>query len=182
MCEGFDQTHDIRVDQSSTSTLSSMAEDGQTVLRHILEAPMDAQMASGDNAEADKQNFEKLQGAYRACMNETAIKARGIEPVVYLVRELLEHADVSNSEVATSSSRTSRKFDLPRALSFLMSIGVAPLIELGIEVGRCIDTIVRSSLTCCRPMRRTRTLTCFILYHPELSVFLPRNTIRIHAW
>jgi len=141
MCEGFDQTHDIRDDQSGISTLSVMAEEGQTVLRHILEAPFPDAMSLGENADADRDNFDKLQNGYQACMNETAIELRGFEPVADIVRHLRdrlhEHGSArelpSPSRTASGDEQKSHSLQLSKLLSYFMTIGVWPLIGLNIQ-------------------------------------------------
>lgn len=147
MCEGFDQTHDIRDDQSSTSTLSVMAEEGQTVLRHILEAPFPDAMPLGENAEADKHNFEKLQGGYQACMNETAIKLRGFQPVADIVRDLRnrlhEHGFERQleSRIASGHEQKSHSSQLSKVLGYFMAIGIEPLIALNIQARLETDAV-----------------------------------------
>lgn len=39
VCDGFNNRHDIPQDLSSYSTGTIMSENGQTILRHILESP-----------------------------------------------------------------------------------------------------------------------------------------------
>lgn len=143
MCEGFDATHDLRPDQSDVSSLSVLAERGQALLRHILEAPFSKTMASGKHSHVDKDNFEKLHDAYGACLNETAIKSKGADPLIKLVQHVTE---IFKSEKSWTET-----------YSFLMSVGIEPLISLDIQVRIIFQTRVKSSLTTVRLMRKIQT-------------------------
>lgn len=123
MCEGWDNAHDLRPDQSDASSLSVLAERGQTLLRHILEAPFPKSMDLGKHSSLDEENFEKLQDAYGACLNETAIKSRGAAPLKDLVEKA--RASFKNNNSSTTS--------LSQTCSYLMSIGIEPLVSLDIQ-------------------------------------------------
>jgi len=124
MCEGFDNSHDLRPDQSDVGTLSVLAERGQALLRRLLEAPSTSAKSAGKASSADKANFEKLQDAYVACLNETTIKAKGAAPLINILKKV--HA--------TFDSQGSEELSLLRTFSFLTSIGVEPLVQFGIQV------------------------------------------------
>lgn len=140
MCEGYEQTHDIRSDQSTVGTFNQMSEDGQTLLRHILEAPFPHALASGNDAEDDKKNFEKLQNGYRACMNESEIEKRGFSPLSDVIAELL-----NIDEDVASTVQDGKK--LAHMLAYLSSIGVEPLISLGIQASRRSNSYFLNLLT-----------------------------------
>ena len=36
-CQGWDSRHDLRPDQGQTNVFNTIAEDGETIIRHILE-------------------------------------------------------------------------------------------------------------------------------------------------
>ncbi|KAI1187961.1 peptidase family M13 [Nemania serpens] len=94
VCDGFNARHDIPEDRSSFSTASIMYDNGQTTLRHILESsypgdskhssfsPMNLQKLA---ASTDEENFLAMKESYNACMNETALKAIGLTPLIDLI-------------------------------------------------------------------------------------------------
>lgn len=128
MCEGFDEAHDMRPDQSSVGSLSVIAERGQAILRHILEesTPLSKAQAKGEGS-IEKENREMLQAAYGACMNESEVNMEGAAPLLELTKEAsgLFGADGKG---------------LSKSLAFLMSVGVEPLIGLDIEASICTQT------------------------------------------
>jgi len=120
MCDGWDQTHDLRSDQSEAGSFSVLAERGETLLRHILEAPYPENMTSGQDSSVEKENFEKLQDAYDSCMNETVIHSKGAAPLLALMKQVREMSGADQP--------------LSHVLSFMMEIGIEPLVTLGIDV------------------------------------------------
>ncbi|OJJ87414.1 M13 family metallopeptidase [Aspergillus glaucus CBS 516.65] len=81
VCGGWRARHDMRPDQGSIFAGTSMAENAQTRLRHILEAP-DAPPSE------DKENFGKLKAAYKACLDESTISNRGSKPLEHVLAQL----------------------------------------------------------------------------------------------
>ncbi|KAJ6028245.1 hypothetical protein N7540_003821 [Penicillium herquei] len=81
VCGGWRENHDMRSDQGSIFAGTIMEENGQTRLRHILER-------SEAPEAADAGNFKKLKDAYNSCLNEAAVRERGIEPLVKLLEKL----------------------------------------------------------------------------------------------
>lgn len=122
MCEGFDATHDFRSDQSDIGSLSLLAERGQALLKHILEAPM-PKVTLTEASSVDEHNFVKLRNAYGACLNETAIAEQDAGPLHELVEEIWKAGAES----------------LAQANIFLASIGVQPFLELDIRVRGVLD-------------------------------------------
>ncbi|ODM22075.1 hypothetical protein SI65_02921 [Aspergillus cristatus] len=81
VCGGWRARHDMRPDQGSIFAGTAMAENAQTRLRHILEAP-DAPSSE------DKENFGKLKAAYQACLDESTINKRGSKPLEHVLAQL----------------------------------------------------------------------------------------------
>lgn len=123
MCEGFDNTHDLRPDQSDVGSFSVLAERGQSLLRHILEAPMPKSTFS-ESLSVDEDNFDKLRDAYDACLNESAIAEINVTPLNETVQMVLQFFEADKDT----------KKSLSEANSFLLSIGIQPFIELDIRV------------------------------------------------
>ena len=116
-CEGFDRTHGLRAEQSTTQTLTIMGETAQNVLRQVLESPT-PNMYTGSSLEQD--NFEKLQTAYNTCMNETAIQLVGNDPLLEVLKGL---QDIDKS----------REVTITAGVEYLMGLGQSALIGMGVS-------------------------------------------------
>lgn len=91
VCGGWGDRHELREDQGDVFTGVLMAEQSELLLRHVLESSYsneDTKSASG--SALDKANFIKMQTAYKACMNEDAIKSAGVRPLLEVLRKVEE--------------------------------------------------------------------------------------------
>lgn len=122
VCGGWRERHDMRADQGSVFAGTIMAENAETNLRHILERPK-----APDSA--DNNNFEKIQAAYHACLDESVIKQRGSKPLDELLASLQKIYPSQAGLIAGTQDH------LTNALLFLMKSGVEPLVSSGISVG-----------------------------------------------
>lgn len=117
-----------------TGTL--MAERAKSILRHVLEAPYPSKSKHSDfspanlitvSKSADEANFDKLQTAYDACMDETKISEKGLAPLQSLVahvQKLLpgDMRNVTHDDVAS----------IHQTLTFLQHAGVNALVAVGV--------------------------------------------------
>jgi endothelin-converting enzyme len=79
----------------------------------------------------DQQNFDKLKGAYDACMDEKTIKQAGIRPLAGILRQV---AEMAKSEDSNALSDT---------VLFLHKLGVTSLLSLGASADdKDPDTVV----------------------------------------
>jgi endothelin-converting enzyme len=79
----------------------------------------------------DQQNFEKLKGAYDACMDEETVKQAGIKPLGTILRQV---AEMSKSGDTSALSDT---------VLFLHKLGVTALVSLGASADdKDPDTVV----------------------------------------
>ncbi|TLD25650.1 hypothetical protein PspLS_06072 [Pyricularia sp. CBS 133598] len=97
VCGGWRQVHSLRSDQGLASSLSVMGDNGQNLLRTILESPYPDQSTHSnfsprnlavDPADIDRENFNQLQRAYNSCMAVNELKKVGIEPIQVVLSEL----------------------------------------------------------------------------------------------
>jgi hypothetical protein len=122
-------------------------------LRDIFSGPYPStspQKNLPDPTEAvDVQNFQKLQDAYNACLNETAIDELGAKPLRTLLENVIEKYPVDSTchpiKFQMSSAddlsplkdgeRCSETEDsLTQVIQYLQSIGVSALFFLGVSV------------------------------------------------
>jgi endothelin-converting enzyme len=102
VCGGWAETHDLRPDQGDIFEGTMMAERSQQILRHVLEGSYEdlrfsglskaaiAALTTSEEDNVDRANFEKLQTAYKTCLDEKEIEARGIKPIVPVFAKLEE--------------------------------------------------------------------------------------------
>ncbi|KAJ5093084.1 hypothetical protein N7456_008945 [Penicillium angulare] len=116
VCGGWRERHDMRSDQGSIFAGTIMEETGQTRLRHILER-------SEAPDSADTENFKKLKNAYGACLDEPAIRKRGIKPLVEVLEKLHKIYPANDETTEDSGSH------LTDAIVFLIQSGREALID-----------------------------------------------------
>ena len=157
VCEGFDEKHDLRPDQSSIFTPTIMAEHGQQILRHVLESPYPVDEGVFEaHSSAKKEIFDKLQSAYDSCMDEGRIKAAGSGPLLAVLKQIEDHFPAAKPQSlfengpgfpkeAQKSLSSERRHQLPETVSYLNSIGVTAIISLGVGADdKDPDTVVVS--------------------------------------
>ncbi|KAK6085991.1 endothelin-converting enzyme [Seiridium cupressi] len=137
VCDGFNDRHDIPADRSSYSTITSMFETGQTIIRHILEGeyPGGSKHSSFSPrnlvsiaSSTDEDNFNKMKEAYSACANETALKEIGVQPLVSLIQEVADSFPVKKGNDSLFTERDSVK--LSDTILLLEKWGVSPFVYL----------------------------------------------------
>ena len=144
VCEGWDLRNDLREDQSDAFTGTLMNEESQLLLRHVLESSYSEIMSSGkDSSGVDKDNFQKMQDTYNACMAESLIKKQGSAPLLELLEKLEEnfpvdrprqHAFPKMDPQQQKGLFYSGETPLSNAISYLMSIGVDAMLSFGVSV------------------------------------------------
>ncbi|KAF2671746.1 endothelin-converting enzyme [Microthyrium microscopicum] len=138
VCGGWRERHDLRPDQGDAFTGTSMAENSQQLLRHILEADYpEKSMHSyfsparlgASSKSADEQNFQKMRDAYDACLDEPTIKNLGVEPLLKVVNTIKEKFPAKSPE--SKMSQDEKTSAIKDTLVYLSSIGVSALVSPG---------------------------------------------------
>lgn len=120
VCGGWRQVHTLRSDQGLANALSVMSDNGQSLLRTILESPypddsthsnFSPRNLAEDPADLDRENFNQLQRAYNSCMAITEIRKVGIEPIQVVL-----------SEVESTMKDTK---DLSETILYMEKLGIA---------------------------------------------------------
>ncbi len=147
VCEGWEEKHDLRADQSSSFMGTIMAENSQQILRHVLESPYsDSHQMVEISSSTEQQIFSKLQGQYNACMDEEKIKKIGSDPLLEVLRKIGELFPAAEPQVAPHILHGQNQKNLlansdnklSNAIIYLESIGVTALVDFGIGV--CIPS------------------------------------------
>lgn len=111
----------MRSDQGSVFTGTIMEENTQTRLRHILERPEAPESSDSDN-------FRKFKAAYGACLDESTIRGRGIQPLAEMLAELQQIYPTKGGLVSGTQDH------LTDAILYLMKSGVEALVSSGVSV------------------------------------------------
>jgi predicted metalloendopeptidase len=150
-CGGWEQRVEIPSDRSRYGTIDQVSEDNDRVLRDIFSGAYPSSTPKKnlpDPTEAiDVQNFEKLQDAYSACLNETIIDDLGETPLLALLETVIMKYPVeskcnpikfqnSQGGVGTESEERclEKKGSLTDVLEYLQSIGVGAFFSLVVTV------------------------------------------------
>lgn len=124
-CGGFDAVHEIREDQISVGSLQIMSEEGELILKRILESPAPQDTSLFWTASSpDKEIFTKLQDGYNACMNETLLRSIGSKPLLKLIYQL--------GELYPVKTPFGKDTSLTDAVGFMTTIGARSPISLGV--------------------------------------------------
>lgn len=125
-CEGFDAIHEMREDQTSVNSLQVMSEEGQLILKRILESPAPQSTSLFWTASSpDQEIFSKMQDGYNACLNETLLKSIGAKPLIDLLTKVGQLYPVKQPKSKKDTSLTD-------AVRFLISRGVRTPISIGV--------------------------------------------------
>ncbi|KAJ5761013.1 hypothetical protein N7520_008169 [Penicillium odoratum] len=119
VCGGWRERHDMRSDQGSIFAGTLMEDTVQTRLRHILERS-EAPEAN------DTENFKKLKDAYDACLDESTIRSRGVQPLVEIMKKLQSIYPADENALGTEANLTD-------AFLFLIQSGVEALASLSVS-------------------------------------------------
>ena len=156
-CGGWEQRVEIPSDRSRYGTIDEVSEANDRVLRDIFSGRYPSSTPKKnlpDPTEAiDVQNFEKLQDAYNACLNETAIDELGPAPLVSLLENIITKYPVEssckpikfqgpeNSELIHDVKEhcIESKGSLTEVIEYLQSIGVGALFSLVVTVSPALD-------------------------------------------
>jgi|SRR5579859_357083 len=156
-CGGWEQRVEIPSDRSRYGTIDEVSEANDRILRDIFSSRYPSSTPKKnlpDPTEAiDVQNFEKLQDAYNACLNETAINELGPAPLVSLLENVIAKYPVESScnpikfqgPETSEVIRTAKedcmesKDSLTEVIEYLQSIGVGALFSLVVTVLPAID-------------------------------------------
>jgi Peptidase family M13 len=151
-CGGWEQRVEIPSDRSRYGTIDELSEANDRVLRDIFSGHYPSSKPKNnlpDPTEAiDVQNFEKLQDAYNACLNETAIDGLGATPLVALLENVIAKYPVESScnpikfqnpgiseHVQPAREHCSEsKGSLTEVIEYLQSVGVGALFSLVVTV------------------------------------------------
>lgn len=152
-CGGWEARTEIPSDRGRYGTIDQASGEIDRILRDIFSGPYPStspQTNLPDPTEAvDVQNFQKLQDAYNACLNETAIDELRAKPLQALLETVIEKYPVDSTchpiKFQMSSADdipplkdgehcSETKDSLTQVIQYLQSIGVGALFSLVVTV------------------------------------------------
>lgn len=105
-----------------------MSEEGQLILKHILESSSPQSTSLFWTASSpDQEIFGKMQDGYNACLNETLLKSVGAKPLIELLTELGRIYPVKSTYLLKKDT------SLTDAVQFLIGRGVRTPISIGVS-------------------------------------------------
>ena len=158
-CGGWESRVEIPPDRSRYGTIDEVSEANDRILRDIFSKPYPSRSPKKnlpDLTEAiDVQNFQKLQDAYNACLNETAMDELGVKPLLALLENVIakypvdskchpikfQNTDAQRGEAGDSPHCSEIKDPLTDVIEYLQSIGVGALFSLVVSVCRASHNI-----------------------------------------
>jgi Peptidase family M13 len=137
---------------SAISVGSIMGDVNRNLLHAVLEGSYaDNSSFSAVNRTFDRANFDKMKVVYNACMNEDAIKARGVTPLRTLLDDF-EKIYPLNGKGDAKGSNT----ELTNTLVWLSKHGVSGLVSVDTGVSFDILTLFLRFVTVERRMTNLR--------------------------
>jgi predicted metalloendopeptidase len=157
-CGGWEKRVEIPSDRGRYGTIDEASEANDRILRDIFsgEYPFNPPKNNlPDPKQAvDQQNFEKLQDAYQACLNETTINEVGAAPLLAILENIIAKYPVESAchpmkfkaspdkslpNVDTDKKCSDSKDSLTDVIEYLQSIGVGALFSLAVTVRNSIS-------------------------------------------
>ncbi|KAL7629545.1 hypothetical protein AAE478_001066 [Parahypoxylon ruwenzoriense] len=133
VCGGFRERHVIPEGRNDVRESDSMDDANYVLMRHILESPYNTTWDSPGSV--DEQNFKKLVTGYNACMNETAIRAQGIQPLVSFLENITESFPITPEEYGRSDTFSSKDYkSFSKTYLFLTQHGIDPFLGLSVSL------------------------------------------------
>jgi endothelin-converting enzyme len=133
VCGDWATHHGKPVGSNSIEVLTALALENKDRARQILEGPYPSGPEpgwitvnlSGKQVEADKENFAKLVKTYQSCMNYTALEAQGLEPLVELVKTVVDLFPASAERKNTSHGSHDYSAAMGKTITLFESLGIA---------------------------------------------------------
>lgn len=108
-------------------SLQVMSEEGQLILKRILESPAPKSTSLFWTASSpDQEIFAKIQDGYNACLNESLLKDIGSKPLIELLTIL------GDTYPAKPPKPKTEDLTLTKAIMYLIGIGVRTPISIGV--------------------------------------------------
>jgi len=131
-CGGWVAQNAIPAGKDEFSVVTELQDRIALDLKEILEAPYPSSgwittTLSQSQAAADRSNFERLQKAYTACVNNTPV--RGLQDLRDLMEVIAASYPVSGNH--SDEAQHGPGEALGRTLSFLAQAGIPSLVDIG---------------------------------------------------
>ncbi|KAK1623595.1 peptidase family M13 [Colletotrichum phormii] len=133
-CSGWKATHAPGAGQGKVSSLGIVGSDVSIVLKNIVEGTYPSGPDAGfittslsqEQVGVDRDNFQLIVETYNACINDTAVKAAGLGPLINIVNRVAEAFPVANT--TEDKDRKISKNDaknMGKTLLFFSQLGIS---------------------------------------------------------
>jgi hypothetical protein len=152
-CGGWEKRVEIPSDRSRYGTIDQVSEENDRTLRDIFSEPYPSNSPKkslpNPTEAVDVQNFQKLQDAYNACLNETAIDQLGAKPLLSLLENVISKYPIDRTchpmkfQILNDDALAGLNYkqhcsdiegSLTEVIEYLQSIGVGALFSLVVTV------------------------------------------------
>ncbi|WZH43404.1 Endothelin-converting enzyme 2 [Fusarium acuminatum] len=137
-CGNWDNYHDIPQGSESIAGITLTEQFTNSAVKKILEGPYPTGDDAGyisvnltkEQTRADKRNHAKLQDAYQACMNYTALEEEGLEGLSEVIKDIVEMFPTTKTNMTQKTPASSA---LTKTLAYFESFGIGTFQILAIE-------------------------------------------------
>jgi endothelin-converting enzyme len=128
-CGNWDNYHDIPQGAESIAGITLTEQFTNSAVKKILESPYPTGDDAGyisvnltkEQTKADKRNHAKLQDAYQACMNYTALEEEGLDGLSEIVKDIVEMFPIAK---ANMTQKTPTSSSLTKTLAYFENFGI----------------------------------------------------------
>lgn len=141
-CSGWKATHAPGAGQGKASSLGIVGSDVSVVLKNIVEGTYPSGPDAGfitaslsqEQIGVDRDNFQLIVETYNACLNDTAVKAAGLGPLINLVNRVAEAFPVANTteDKERKVSKNDAK-NMGKTLLFFGQLGISTFESVTVD-------------------------------------------------
>ncbi|KAL0938675.1 peptidase family m13 protein [Colletotrichum truncatum] len=141
-CSGYQSRHAPGAGSGRAAPFSETTEEIAVIMKNILEGPYPSGADSGfitaslskDQIPIDQDNFKLITEAYNACLNNTALEATGLKPLLSVIDRIAEAFPVS-SEGKDPQRKISKDdaSELGKVLLFFAKYGISTFESVGVD-------------------------------------------------
>ncbi|KAK1450201.1 peptidase family M13 [Colletotrichum melonis] len=141
-CSGWRATHAPGAGQGKASSLGIVGSDVSIVLKNIVEGTYPSGPDAGfitaslsqEQIGVDRDNFQLIVETYNACLNDTAVKAAGLGPLINLVNRVAEAFPVANTteDKERKISKNDAK-NMGKTLLFFGQLGISTFESVTVD-------------------------------------------------
>ncbi|KAI8961417.1 Metalloprotease [Daldinia sp. FL1419] len=132
VCGGLRERNVIPAWELHLGEITTLTEKNGIFMRNILEAPSEPSWISPGSI--DEKNFKKLVAGYNACLNETAIAEKGVQPLVTFLGNITETFPVTTEELENPTRFDAADYEaFSKTYLYFAQHSSFPFLTIGID-------------------------------------------------